>query len=438
MKNRLLIISFCLIQIAAYSRQTVDTMPKLVSSYFADVKKACDNQSRIPWNKQLYGPILLVDRSTRAAYANMPGKQGLLKHKGSIYTGKVSVNTNIANTATDWGGMKWTMVLLPLPSDKDRRNSLMIHELYHRIQDEIGLPAKSPNCSHLDTKDGRLYLRLELDALKAAVQKPVNERVDDLVSALLFRKYRQQLFAGSEELENQLEWNEGLAEFTGTYVSDISLHDKNYLASIVDNATKFYPTFTRSLGYITGPLYGMLLSQKHKDWQKTITSSDNFPGQIIKWYNLELSQDVKSEVTARASNYDYDQLSKEEQAREDERLATEKKYMTKLVDGPVLVFQLTDKMKFSFNPNNLFSLGKFGTVYPTMTMTDDWGRLVVTGEALMKDWKVLYVPTPSSSSASNLTQGDGWQLELKNGWQIVPGERTGDFKCVSVPHMPPQ
>jgi len=27
-----------------------------------------------------------------------------------------------------------------------------------------------------------------------------------------------------------------------------------------------------------------------------------------------------------------------------------------------------------------------------MTMTDDWGRLVVTGEALMNDWKLSMCP----------------------------------------------
>jgi len=50
-----------------------------------------------------------------------------------------------------------------------------------------------------------------------------------------------------------------------------------------------------------------------------------------------------------------------------------------------------------------------------MTMTDDWGRLVVTGEALMNDWKLLYVPAPSSPGTQNSIKGDGWQLQLSQG-----------------------
>lgn len=49
------------------------------------------------------------------------------------------------------------------------------------------------------------------------------------------------------------------------------------------------------------------------------------------------------------------------------------------------------------------------------------------GAALMKpDWSALVVTAPSSTSGSTLS-GDGWTLELKAGWTIVPDTRSGDY-----------
>ncbi|AEV97207.1 hypothetical protein Niako_0826 [Niastella koreensis GR20-10] len=33
------------------------------------------------------------------------------------------------------------------------RLRLVAHELFHRIQDSLGLPARSPNCNHLDRRE---------------------------------------------------------------------------------------------------------------------------------------------------------------------------------------------------------------------------------------------------------------------------------------------
>jgi hypothetical protein len=34
----------------------------------------------------------------------------------------------------------------------------------------------------------------------------------------------------------------------------------------------------------------------------------------------------------------------------------------------------------------------------------------------------LVLPAPTAGA----TKGDGWDLELKPGWELVPGERKGD------------
>jgi hypothetical protein len=88
-------------------------------------------------------------------------------------------------------------------------------------------------------------------------------------------------------------------------------------------------------------------------------------------------------------------------------------------------------MHVQFDPRNLQPLESAGTVYPNMRITDDWGILVAAKGALMKtDWSAVIVVAPSTSEGSSL-QGDGWTLELKPGWKIVPAERKGDFILVS-------
>jgi hypothetical protein len=46
------------------------------------------------------------------------------------------------------------------------------------------------------------------------------------------------------------------------------------------------------------------------------------------------------------------------------------------------------------------------------------------------DWSAVIVAAPSGSTGSTLN-GDGWTLELKPGWKIVPGARKGDFMLSS-------
>jgi hypothetical protein len=45
------------------------------------------------------------------------------------------------------------------------------------------------------------------------------------------------------------------------------------------------------------------------------------------------------------------------------------------------------------------------------------------------DWSAVIVVAPSVSAGSSL-KGDGWTLELKPGWKIVPGARKGDFMLI--------
>jgi hypothetical protein len=75
------------------------------------------------------------------------------------------------------------------------------------------------------------------------------------------------------------------------------------------------------------------------------------------------------------------------------------------------------QFEFTFDPNNVQPLEGLGSVYPTMEVRDAWGKIVVTGGALMtSDYKTLIVPA----------NGDGYTLTLADGWRVVDSVRAGD------------
>src|ERR1700743_1363782 len=166
-KRASIALFFCLSVIRSHAQSAAlsylndfsDSTVGMMENYFREIQDVCRGEDAQLWGRPLYGPILLVEPQTRKLFANRPDSLGLLLPYRSIYAGILPKNVGLGNTATEWSGIKWTMVILPLPNKTDPRINLMVHELFHRVQDSLGLPARNTNNPHLDTRDGRLYLR---------------------------------------------------------------------------------------------------------------------------------------------------------------------------------------------------------------------------------------------------------------------------------------
>src|SRR5215469_4870778 len=79
---------------------------------FDDVHVASDEDGGRLWGRTLYGPILFVDPQSRYAVANQRDAAGVLEPAGEgLFAGTLPNDVVIANTATDWGGTHWTMVM---------------------------------------------------------------------------------------------------------------------------------------------------------------------------------------------------------------------------------------------------------------------------------------------------------------------------------------
>ena len=82
------------------------------------------------------------------------------------------------------------------------RGRPFMHELFHRIQPGLGLiaPPLATNAgepSHLDSLEGRYWLRLEWRALARALGASGAARTSAIADALAFRAARYQRFPGA-------------------------------------------------------------------------------------------------------------------------------------------------------------------------------------------------------------------------------------------------
>ncbi|GAB6008324.1 hypothetical protein [Dysgonomonas reticulitermitis] len=387
--------------------------------YFKETEVAAKKSENL-WGKNIYGPIMLINPETREIYANNKDSLGELRRDGRIYTGVFSKNENIANTSIRWNGTEWATVMLPLPENKYDRIGLLIHERFHAMQPELGFILRGDgNNVHLDSKDGRIYLRLELGALKKAVSASTASQINDHVTnAFIFRKYRQSLFPGSDIQENKLELNEGLAEYTGeaSCGRPEKLKAEHFVRNI--DASMLNPTFIRSFAYQTIPVYGYLLDKKQQGWNRKTDNNTNLTDFFITAFKIKLPENLKDAVSQLAGSYNGEEITNEETIREENRKKLVVEYKSRFIEQPHFEIKF-EKMNISFDPRNIMPLENRGTVYPNITVMDQWGILSVTDGALLSpDWRKITVTNPTDMNGNKLS-GKGWTLELNKGYSVV-------------------
>src|SRR5690606_12154716 len=121
---------------------------------------------------------------------------------------------------------------------------------------------------HLDEPEGRILLRLEHRALASALSLDGAAADSALRDAMPFRVARHARYPGADTLETALEIQEGIAEYTGTVVAlrRTGGGPGPMLSSM--EAFEDRPTYVRSLGYGTGPAFGLLLDRHAPGWQR--------------------------------------------------------------------------------------------------------------------------------------------------------------------------
>ncbi|MCD9031573.1 hypothetical protein LDO32_08980 [Luteimonas sp. Y-2-2-4F] len=391
---------------------------------FARAQSLCRADEGRLWGVDLCGPMMVADPATRRFVASADGAEDPLRADGALFRGELPDSVPIANTALDWNGRRWTMLMAPLPAAEPALSVLLMHESWHRVQGEIGLPAVNADQDHLDTEDGRLWLRLELRALAAALGAEDREASEAAVrDALSFRAWRRARFPGAAEAEDAMERHEGVAEYTGRVLSQ----DPDMLAHLAQDLRKADAVgeYARSFAYYTGPAYGVLLDRDAPGWRDGWDRRAGLAQLLAPAIGWTGGPD-EAAAEAAGARYGIADVRGEETARASERRRLVAALRAKLVDGPVLLAPVQGA-SFSFDPNRVTPLPPEGAVYGTIRVGADWGVLeVADGGLLSKDWRSLSVACDEVSPTPDGFRGAGWVLKLEPGWQLVEAGRSGD------------
>lgn len=408
-----------LLGLAAPAAAQVDSAR--AAGYFQEAARLCAREGGRLWGVSLCGPMVIADAATRTIATNQPAPDAPRPPA-----------LGFANAAFNWGGTRWsTYVWRMIPANSAvLRGRLLMHELFHRIQPQIGLQLTDGQNEHLDTPEGRYWIQLEWRALARALAAAGEERDAAVRDALAFRAERYRRFPEAGENERRMEINEGLAQYTGTVTAAAGAAEAAADAiAQLEEAPRVNETLVRTFPYPAGAAYGVLLDAWAPGWTRSIKATDTLTARLAAASGLRPSSDA----AAASAGYGGPELKVAEEAREKARVVRVAEFRRRFVDGPVLI--VPNGNTNSFVTTGLTPVPGEGTAYPQYRTSGAWGSLEGDFVLVSTDRLWLRVPAPASTSGSAVA-GEGWKLTLSPGWRVTAGTRAGDFRVVADSSRP--
>ena len=390
-----------------------------------DIEEICKRDNGKLWGKNLYGPIMFVERVTRRIVANQPDNEGILKSKDGVYTGIYPKELVLSNAPVKFGGTQFAMVPLPEEEDEYRIKTRTIHSLFHLFQKNEGVIASTFNLTNMDEKEARLWIKLEWKALRKAINSQGEERQLAIRDALIFRGSNRELNRKYATDENRFETYEGLATFTYTLLCTNS--PEEFKSKLFENLARIYSmqSYARSYGFIHGALYASLLYDKGYDFKNIKTDSIDLGDTVRELYKIELPDICRDVAGSLAVNYDIESVNKEEEKREAEIKESIHSQISIFTEKPVVFLEL-ESPSFDFEPEDIHSLDTLGTIYNSMRVSDNWGKLTVDkgGCLVSNNLKFIRITAKAFKADKNHISGDGWHLILNSEWELVPVDQN--------------
>ncbi|MCJ8278114.1 MAG: hypothetical protein HRT44_12255, partial [Bdellovibrionales bacterium] len=96
-------------------------------SFLSEYKEACKSDDGKLWGKSLCVPMVILNRETMEAITTKIDPNGKFIKTAGFWVGKYEGPQVYANTSFNWNKETWSMVLWPLPDNKDARKELLMH-----------------------------------------------------------------------------------------------------------------------------------------------------------------------------------------------------------------------------------------------------------------------------------------------------------------------
>jgi hypothetical protein len=411
-------MAFQLILICIVTVANAQVDQQRAMEYFKEAQALCERDNGRLWGVPICGPMVIFDVQTKTIATSKPEPSETRPRL-----------LGLINAPVQWGGETWASYIwsdVATKTTRDRKE-LLLHELFHCVQPQLKLGAAAGTPEHLDSKEGRYWLRLEWKALEKALRSSGKQRKQAICDALAFRKARRLLFPASAEDERGQEITEGLAAYTATKLvadseSDAIVGALELLVNAEKNASD--ASFVRTFAYFSGPAYGLLLDASYPGWRKRIKSTDDFGALLIQALKIQPSLNT----AIAAANYEGAEILLSEEKRAQDRQARLNELRKTFVEEPTLSFP---GGSHSYDTRGAVSLQGIGTIYfGPFRATGAWGKLEAEkGVLVSSDGSYRRVAAPIKVDDTTYS-GDGWKLYLSPGWIVKEGEKKGSLEVV--------
>src|SRR4051812_14057301 len=370
---------FVLALLGVAAAADAQVQPQIAARYFKEATTLCERDAGRLWGVSLCGPMVIVDQATGTRATSQPEPEGPLPRFPGLVDGPIS-----------WGGLRWFSFPLYMLPEKDAevRQQIMLHGLFHRIQPELGFMTDDGFNEHLDTLEGRVWMRLEWRALRRALESSGSERAEASADALAFRRERRRLFPGAADNERRDEIREGLATYTGIAAWATSPADAHRAAAAALAGDKSQASFVGNFEAESGPAYGVLLDDLMPEWRRQVRGTSDLGDMLASAVN----RPPTTEVAVAAARYDAATLRVSEEARDRAQQARVAELRARFVDGPVLTMPAAGRG--TSDTTGSVGIPGAGTVlFRNFTQSGQWGRLDANDGVLRAaDGSTLSVP----------------------------------------------
>jgi hypothetical protein len=385
--------------------------------FFKEARALCERDGGRLWGVSICEPLVIGDAKTQTFATSRPPPDAPRPRLIGILNGPIQ-----------WGDTAWAALTWETVADQPAhvRNSMFLHESFHIVQRQsLRLGVATNSAEHLDTEDGRYWLRLEWHALARALRDSGEARTRAVRDAVAFRKARYARFPDNVETERALDINEGLASYTGIVLAEPSRADAIARALGELTSQESGESYVRTSAYASGPAYGLLLDVASPGWTRTVRASDD-PAALL---TRALAIRPVADAAAAAARYGGTEIRAAERRREQQRTARMAELRRRFVDGPVLLMPGGGR-GFS-DSRGAVVIPDVGTIwFGDYRMSGPWGELEAkNGVLLSSDGRTRRLPAPVRSDDSTFS-GDGWTLKTAPGWVVREGAKRGDYEVV--------
>jgi len=399
----------------------------LAAQFFAELEALHTNDDSYLWGLDLRVPFIFVDPETRDIVANRPDDRGILTKRGGAYVGTLPTGLVPAYSFPSFGDELWAM----LPWDyvnldnKTYRLRTMSHMAFHVTQAKLFGNKMEWNNEHMNETEARISILLEISALITALTSTGDERLTAIRDALFIRAARRQLFESGID-ENRLEVWEGLADYTEYR---LNLKDTTELIAELELAAHnlmygdlLEPTF----GYLSGALYGLLLSETGIPWKYRVGFSTDLGAllkELIGIIELTPFDELDLHIYGYAEILDYEAA----------RLERHEKIMQEIVyaftNRPTLYIPRAESR--AYVAQKMFALPEWGDVFSGRMETHGaFGRLILhDGDFINLYEEGALILACGIKIERDKVFGDNWELELNSGFEIRYTD--GNYKVVA-------